>query len=109
MAYDEVLAERLDDLASELEGVTHKKMFGGWGLMYRGNLLIGVIGDQVCARVGPDAYAEALAQPHAREFDFTKRPMKGWVFVAPEGLESDADLKSWFDRCLAFVGKLPPK
>ena len=33
-------------------------------------------------RVGPERYAAALAQPHAREIDFTGRPMTGMVMVA---------------------------
>jgi len=35
------------------------------------------------------------AQPHgAREMDFTGKPLRGFVFVAPDGFESDPDLKS---------------
>ena len=60
-------------------------------------------------RVGPDQYEECLAQPHAREMDFTGRPMKGMIYVDPAGYESDKDLQDWVDRGLAFVTDLPPK
>ncbi len=109
MAYDKGLAERLMDLSTGMAGTSEKRMFGGWGLMLHGNLLIGVMGDEICARVGVDAYEDALAQPHARPFDFTKRPMKGWVYVSPDALESDEGLQTWFDRCHAFVSTLPKK
>jgi len=44
-----------------------------------------------------------------REMDFTGRPMRGYVFVGPQGLRSRADLKRWVDQCAAFVASLPAK
>ncbi len=61
------------------------------------------------ARVGPDHYEAALAKPHVAEMDFTGRPMKGYVYVAPEGIEEEADLAYWVDLCASFVETLPPK
>ncbi len=60
-------------------------------------------------RVGPDGYADAMAQPHAREMDFTGRVMKGFAHVSVEGIASDEDIAGWIDRGLAFAGSLPPK
>jgi hypothetical protein len=60
-------------------------------------------------RVGPDGYDAAIAQPHTRVFDFTGKPMKGWVVVAPAGVESDEALVSWAQQGLAFAASLPPK
>jgi hypothetical protein len=34
--------------------------------------------------------------------DFTGRPMKGYIFVTPDGLDSDKSLSYWLDLCLAF-------
>lgn len=34
--------------------------------------------------------------------DFTKRPMKGYLFVEPEGFDFEEDLEFWIDKCLAF-------
>jgi hypothetical protein len=61
------------------------------------------------ARVGPEFYQEALSRPHAREMDFTGKPMKGYVFVDPPGFESDSDLSGWVQRCHGFVQTLPEK
>lgn len=61
------------------------------------------------ARVGPEAYAGALAQKHVKEMDFTGKPMKGLVYVAAEGVEDDHELASWIGKCLRFVDSLPPK
>ncbi len=77
--------------------------------MYNGHMLSGIIGDVLMARVGPEQYAEALSRPHAREMDFTRRPMKGFVNVDPEGIEADEDLATWLDLARKFVETLPPK
>jgi len=61
------------------------------------------------ARVGPNNYEECLRHKHAREMDFTGKAMKGMVYVAPEGLESDSDVAHWVDTCISFVESLPPR
>jgi hypothetical protein len=35
--------------------------------------------------------------------DFTGRPMKGYVFVAPEELVDDAELAKWVRTCAAIA------
>ena len=44
---------------------------------------------------------DALAQPHAREMDFTGRPLKGMIYVAPAGFKTKRALTSWVDRAVA--------
>jgi hypothetical protein len=56
-------------------------------------------------RVGPTQYEDALAQPHARPMDFTGRPLKGTVYVTPEGLRTKAALSRWVRRGLSFVAR----
>jgi TfoX/Sxy family transcriptional regulator of competence genes len=109
MAHDEGLAQRIREHLQDQADVTERKMFGGLAFMLRGNMVAGVLGDALVARVGPDGTAQALAQPHARPFDFTGKPMKGYVFVAPEGIASDQALAGWLGLCKAFVDGLPPK
>ena len=46
---------------------------------------------------------------NAKEMTFTGRPLKGFVYVDPEGFESDEDLRQWVRRSLKFVLSLPPK
>lgn len=41
--------------------------------------------------------------------DFTGKPMKGFVFVGADGLNTERMLKSWVDRGVAFASSLPPK
>ncbi len=109
MAFDEGLAERVRDLAGSKQGLSERKMFGGLCFLLDGNMSFGVVGSELMVRVGPDAYAEALGLPHAREMDFTGRSMRGMVFVSHDGIAEDEDLEEWLRRGMAFAGSLPPK
>jgi TfoX/Sxy family transcriptional regulator of competence genes len=109
MAYDEDVAFRIREALAAQGGVTEKKMFGGLAFMVNGHMCCGLAKGELMVRVGPEQYEEALAQPYAREMDFTGRPMRGFVYVDPAGYDSDEDLQAWIDRGLAFVTSLPPK
>lgn len=109
MAYDEGVAQRIREVFAGHPAVAEKKMFGGIAFMLRGHMCCGVVGDDMMARVGPEQYGLALAHPHAREMDFTGKPMKGYVFVASPGFESDADLHAWISVCERFNATLPAK
>jgi len=109
MAFDEGLAERVRDVLRDRRDISERKMFGGLAFMSRGHMFVGILGDALMARVGPGGYASALRQPGAREMDFTGKPMKGYVFVAPSAIEGDSALARWVSEGLAFVGSLPPK
>lgn len=107
MAYDEALAERVRTVLEDRE-VREQKMFGGLAFMLAGHMCCGVLGDELLVRVGRDEYAAALARPGAHEMDFTGRPMRGFVVVAPEALKGRA-LRTWVQRGTAFVDTLPPR
>jgi len=109
MAYDEGLAQRIREALDDRSNVDEKKMFGGLAFLLAGNMCVGVVGDDLMVRVGPQAYDAALQEPHARKMDFTGRPMRGLLFVAAEGLESDAALLRWLERGIRFAASLPPK
>ena len=111
MVYDEGMVERIRSILDDLGHVEfeEKKMFGGVGVMMRGNMTCGVYKGFFIARVGSDAYEAALIKPHARPFDITGKPMKGWVMVMPEGVEEDSALREWIEASLAFSLTLPDK
>ncbi len=109
MAYDEGVAQRLREAFADRIDVAEKEMFGGIAFMLSGHMCCGVIGEILMARVGAQQYEEALSRPHVREMDFTGKPLKGFVYVEPEGFESDAELEQWVSVCEMFVDSLPPK
>ncbi|MEX2529431.1 MAG: TfoX/Sxy family protein [Gemmatimonadota bacterium] len=107
MAYDEGLAQRVRETLVDHEGVTEKKMFGGLCFLLRGNMACGIVGDRLMVRTGPDAWAEALAQPHIREMDFTGRSLRGFVYVDSPALEDDGALEHWVRQGVDFAASLP--
>jgi hypothetical protein len=109
MAYDESLARRIRQALQKESNVTERKMFGGVAFMIGGNMACGPVGDELMVRVGPVAYEDALARPHARPCDFTGRPMKGMVLVGTAGIASDGDLASWVESGASFARSLPAK
>ena len=106
MAYNEELADRVRKALAGRRGLAEKKMFGGLTFMLAGNMCCGVLKDDLVVRVGPEGYAEALAEPHARRMDFTGRPMKGMVYLGPEGYRTEADLARWVKRAADFAASL---
>jgi len=95
MAYDAGLAERVREALQDMPGISERRMFGGLAFLLHGHMFVGISGESLMARIGPERYVEALAKEHVRVMDFTGRPMKGYVFVDPKGLEADADLEFW--------------
>lgn len=109
MAYDEFLAERISRiLENHKVDFYEKKMFGGLCFMVDGKMCCGVMFNKkhnlelIMARIGEDAYTKAILKAGVKPMDFTGRPMKGYVFVTPDGYDTDADLEFWINLCLAF-------
>jgi hypothetical protein len=109
MAYDEELAERVRQQLAAERGLVEKAMFGGVAFLLDANMAVGISGDELMVRVGPDRSDEALARPHARPFDMTGRPMKGWILVGLDALGSERELAGWVSEGVAFARSLPPK
>jgi TfoX N-terminal domain len=109
MAYDEELAERVRAVLSMRVGLTERKMFGGIAWMIDGNMACGVIGEELLIRVSREDYEGALAEPGARQFDFTGRPMKGFVCVGGEPIASEDGLAGWVDAGADYAASLPAK
>ena len=109
MVYSKSLAARIQQALSQQKGIAEKKMFGGVAFMLHGNMLVGVWENSLIARLGPEQGDAALGQPHVAPFDVTGRPMKGWVMVAPEGIDTDDELRGWIERAVEFVATLPRK
>ncbi|WP_444910249.1 TfoX/Sxy family protein [Microbulbifer sp. TRSA005] len=107
MAYNETLAEKVRNLLQGSQGLSEKQMFGGLAFMLNGNMVCGVVGEELMVRVGPDNYQDALAERYTRPMDYTGRPLRGMVYVEEDAVEQDLD--EWVNRGVEFAGSLPPK
>jgi hypothetical protein len=103
MAFSEHLADRVKKVLREKRiPFEEKKMMGGLCFMVRDKMCIGVEKDMLMARIDPEFYEKALKKKGCHEMDFTGRPMKGFVFVDPSGIDMDHDLNYWIQLCLDY-------
>jgi TfoX/Sxy family transcriptional regulator of competence genes len=108
MAYNIKLAERI---RSQLDGMpfVEKKMFGGVGFLLNGNMACGVNKDNLVVRIDPEKQTALLKKSHAKPFDLTGRPMKGWLVIEAEGCKTDKQLSTWVKEGIEFALTLPSK
>ena len=110
MAHDPHLAELMREAMADRPGITEKKMFGGLCFTHHGNMLCGCdLKNGLSVRVGPDQYEKVLKLKHTRPMTLTGRPLKGLVFVHPDGYKTKASLAKWIERGLLFTKTLPRK
>ena len=79
-----------------------KKMFGGICFMVEDKMCVGIIKNELMARIGAEKYAEALSKEGCKEMTFTGRPMKGYVDLNEDALDLDVDLEYWIQLALDF-------
>jgi len=103
MAYNEHLAERIRRNVMEKHiHFEEKEMMGGLCFLVNDKLCIGIVKENLMARVGEHLQKENAGKHGCRPMDFTGRPMKGFVFVSPEGIDRESDLEHWIDLCIQF-------
>ena len=109
MAYDEYLADRIRLILKDKHvSYAEKKMMGGLAFMVNDKMCVGITSNNLMARINPELYEEALKRDGCRPMDFTGRPMKGWVFVSPEGIDTDEELAGWIQLALDFNPNAKP-
>jgi TfoX/Sxy family transcriptional regulator of competence genes len=104
------LAERVRDIVGPHPSITEKMMFGGITFLLNGHILVGCKKDgQILLSVGKEHYETALGRPGTTPMSHSGRSMTGFVWVEPDAIEDEDDLKSWVDFALRAVGGKPPK
>jgi hypothetical protein len=100
MPYDEKLEARINEIwLEEFPGyhteVEVKKMFGGLVYLYRGKMTVGIVGEDLMARIPPAEMQQVLSEDPVRPMDFTGRPLKEFIFVEPPGFSDRTQLIRW--------------
>lgn len=106
MAYDEFLADRIRNvLRAKNVFYSEKKMMGGLTFMVNDKMCVGIVKENLMARVGGEIYEECLGKKGCKEMNFTGKPLKGYVFIEPDGIDMDDDLAYWIQLALDFNPK----
>jgi len=103
MPFSQLLADRIRHVFEEKKvHYEEKKMMGGLCFMVDSKMCVGIVGEELMARIGPDKYEEALDMDGVREMNFTGRSMKGYVFVHPSATDFYDDLAEWLQMALDY-------
>ena len=109
MAYDLGLADRVRSIVERRGAFVERKMFGGVAFMVTGHMCCGVVKNDLVLRLSNEQATALLYQAHTRPMDFSGKPMKSMIYVAPPGTDSDQALETWVESALSFVQSLPAK
>ena len=109
MAYNEKLADRIREKLIAVKKLEEIKMMGGLCFLYKTKMCCGIMKDDLMVRVIKNNYEDVLSHPHTRPMDFTGRPLKGFIFVAPDGFKNEKDLDFWLAMGIEYVDTLPPE
>ena len=102
MAFDENLAQRIRERLANLPNIEEKVMMGGLTFMWNEKMCIGVIKDEMMCRIDPGLHEEVVEKIGCRTMDFTNRPMKGYVMISPDGMQSSTTFEYWIGLCLDY-------
>lgn len=103
MAYNAFLADRVAQFFIE-KSVTfyEKKMFGGNCFMVDEKMCVGIMGENIMARINPIVYEASLLKEGCEIMTFTGKPMKGYVLLTVDAYDLDVDLNYWLQLALDF-------
>ena len=103
MPANEDLTNRIREalFSKGLTNVEEKKMFNGICFMVDGKMCVCASNDEMLCRIGP-SYLEALEMHGIRGMIRDGKPLKDYVFVSQEVLDSNANFNYWIDTALAF-------
>jgi hypothetical protein len=105
--------------ALNLEGdVVEKGIVGGTGFLWNGNLVCGVVGEDLLVRLGKEGGAYVrLAKADAASFDGSQlsvrrmmmrgRESKTWFLISADEVRTKVPLRTWIERAVAFASTLP--
>lgn len=103
MPYDEKLADQVREIIAETQkNIEEKKMFGGLCFMVDDKMCVGVEQERLMLRIDPQQYDELLEKEGCRPMDFTGKPMKGYVFVDKDVLQTKKQLNYWVNLALEY-------
>jgi TfoX/Sxy family transcriptional regulator of competence genes len=93
MAFNEQLATRIrEQLRLFPDDFTEKRMFGGLSFLYKGKMTVGIVKEDLAVRIVSDKIDAELIKDTVRPMDFTKRPMKEFVYVSQDGIKTETEL-----------------
>lgn len=108
MAYSEYQADRIRQCLRSVDVTEEKKMMGGLIFMVNNKMCVGLDidkstgNDRLMVRVGKANHNQLIFKKGSHEMNFTGKVMRGFLFIKPEGFDSEKDLNFWIEKALYF-------
>ena len=107
---DDLLFDRIRNILIAKEISWHeKKMMGGITFMVDDKMCFGTFREGLLCRIDPNDRDALLVRLGTDVVIQRGREMKGYVYVHPEGYDSDDQLDFWISKCLEFNPKAASK
>src|SRR5512143_1299605 len=99
-----------DQAIAGLPAIERRKMFGYPCAFVHGQMLCGIFADRIMLRLSEEDRAAFIKLDGAKTFEVVPgRPMREYVELPPEIMNSPKVLSRWLERGQAYVKTLPPK
>jgi len=110
MAYNQDLEYRIDRLKDRFGVIAKMKMFGGICYLLNGNMSFGIYKEYLIVRTSKEKAEDLLQnEEYIKPFDITGKPMKGWIMVSPDYVETEDELLRMLKLGISFAETLPKK
>ncbi|MCI4345233.1 MAG: TfoX/Sxy family protein [Thermoplasmata archaeon] len=107
---DPAAIAKFEALRPRRPDVIVKKVFGHPAAFVRGNMFMGVFGEQVFVRLSEPALAELGKHPGVRFFEpMPGRAMRGYAVLPATLLAKPRAAGAWVQKSFEFASSLPPK
>jgi TfoX/Sxy family transcriptional regulator of competence genes len=108
-ALRDLIRDRLRLQLGTLDEVVEKPMFGGRAFIWRGNLLCGVMADDMLVRIAKADYDDFIRDDGAHAMVMGGQTGRSWILVPAAVVEREPEMRKWLGRAIAFVGTLKAK
>lgn len=109
MAVDQELTAKVRAHLSSMRNIEEKHIVGGTGFTWRGNLLCGVMADDLLVRIAKNDHDTFIGDQGAKPMVMGGKSAKGWILVHKSIVSRQPMMKKWIDRAIEYVGSLPAK
>ncbi len=102
MPYDEGLANRIRGALADYNKVEEKRMFGFLVFMVNGRMCLGVRGDEMMCRIGPDSIESVLRREGCAPLRMKRKTSLNMIMVDESAMKTKKDFNFWIDLALEF-------
>lgn len=103
------LVERFAAILDRYPDAERKKMFGYPAAFVAGNMATGLFADHWVVRVADEATEDARRRGASTFEVMPGKPMKSFLVIPPDDVESDAAIAAWVELGMANAGSMPAK